>query len=105
MIICVHYVPQVSDYLKQSYNYIWTGRLVAESFNHLKSWLRITIFSNIFLFIVKGVMTCDFGLHRTCGFDGADSSAQFMWMISRNRSDDYLLFPGLKKTGNITEDR
>ena len=47
---------------------------------------------------VKGVMTCDFGLHRTCGFDGADSSAQFMWIISRNRSDDYLLFPGLKKT-------
>ena len=45
-------------------------------------------------------MTCDFDRHRTCGFDGVDSYAQFMWIVPRTGSTDYQQFPGLLMNGN-----
>ena len=85
MIICAHFGPRVSLCLhskgaKSGYNRITT------------QWH--------FIVLVNGVMKCDFNRHRTCGFDGVDSSAQFMWRISRTGSNEFTLFPSLVATGS-----
>ncbi|XP_028392464.1 uncharacterized protein LOC114517021 [Dendronephthya gigantea] len=45
--------------------------------------------------VVNGVFECDFDRHRMCGFEGMDSTAQFMWRVPRRGSNDYKQFPSL----------